>query len=259
MWRQTGQGKCMSSYARQSTRFLVLLTILFLNQGISVYAMESASLHLSQLKAPAKATRDTRDVKAHRNKPAVNSLKEDHIHVGLGSKELAKVPAQPETTRNIQREALKLSLHKQTLLKQIDLAENIARSIDILQAKAECLQEHTPQEDKLSLSQELQQSEVDLQKESMSIEEQVLNVLERRVSEYEALVLKLADRSSRLFSLYYEAKDLITQLNDSNNNLIKRHLTERTRGPESGVETRNAGDRKTRPDARRLIRRSIKQ
>lgn len=216
--------------------------------------MESASLHLSQLKASTKGTR------VPRTKLAGNFSRDNYVYNGSGNRDALKASAQLDTARSIQREALKLNIHKQTLLKQIDLAENIAKSITVLQSKAECLKEGIYQEDDLSLSQELRQSEVDLQKESASIEEQVLNILERRISEYEALVLKLADRSSRLFSLHYEAKDLVAQLADSNIDLVKRHLAvEKARIPESQIENRSLGDKKQRHDSKRLVKRSIKQ
>lgn len=216
--------------------------------------MESASLHLSQLKASTKGTR------VPRTKLASNFSRDNYVYNGSGNRDALKASAQLDTARSIQREALKLNIHKQTLLKQIDLAENIAKSITVLQSKAECLKEGIYQEDDLSLSQELRQSEVDLQKESASIEEQVLNILERRISEYEALVLKLADRSSRLFSLHYEAKDLVAQLADSNIDLVKRHLAvEKARIPESQIENRSLGDKKQRHDSKRLVKRSIKQ
>lgn len=215
-----------------------------------IYVMESASLHLSQLKVPAKVPP---------NKRLASSSKMASAHPGSGSKDVVKGPDQLETTRAVQREALKLAMHKQTLLRQIDLAESILQSVDVLQIKIEGLGKHVLQEDELFSDLETLKSEASIQKESASIEEQVLNVLERRVSEYETLVLKLGDRSNRLVSLYYEAKDLITQLSDSNTNLIKRHIAESTQGPESGMEHCKLGDKRPRPDGKRAIKRSIKQ
>ncbi|EFO65760.1 Hypothetical protein GLP15_2773 [Giardia lamblia P15] len=250
----------MPSYARQNTRSLVLLAILFpgyvfrlknytLRNFSFIYVMESASLHLSQLKVPAKVPL---------NKRLTNSSKVALAHPNSGSKDV-KVPDQPESTRTIQREALKLAVHKQTLIRQVDLAESIIQSVDILRIKLEGLRTHVFHEDELSLNSETLKYEANIQKESASIEEQVLNVLERRVSEYEALVMKLGDRSNRLVSLYYETKDLAAQLNDSNANLIKRHVAESTQGLESEMEHRKSGDKQPRHDGKRSVKKSIKQ
>ena len=214
------------------------------------YAMESASLHLSQLKIPAKA---------HLGKQVTNLSKVGPIRTASGSKDGEKVSAQSESARSVQREALKLTAHKQTLLRQIDLADSIVQSVGALLTKAEYLKEHALQEAGLTASQEMLQSDMDLEKESVGIEEQVLNVLERRVSEYETLVIKLTDRSSRLFALYYEAKDLITQLNSSNDSLIKRHLAEKALSSELGTESRPSEDKRPRPDGRRTTKRTIKR